>query len=132
MRQSAESATITGLRPKHNPTSRATAALPGRYRNNQSVSPKRIRTVHYKRIAFLGNNVVLGMTDGDALRRRGVLLIGILMGKIPEQLRQIIAANIRACRMKKFPGRGGGQKCAEAFGFPAAVVAVGARHEDAR
>ena len=38
------------------------------------------------------------------------------MGKIPEQLRQIIAANIRACRMKKFPGRSGGKKCAEAFG----------------
>ncbi len=38
------------------------------------------------------------------------------MGKIPEQLRQIIAANIRACRMKKFPESGGGKKCAEAFG----------------
>ena len=38
------------------------------------------------------------------------------MGKIPENLRQIIAANIRACRMKKYPGRGGGKKCAEAFG----------------
>ncbi len=38
------------------------------------------------------------------------------MGKIPENLRQIIAANIRACRMKKFPGRGGGKRCAEAFG----------------
>ncbi len=38
------------------------------------------------------------------------------MGKIPEQLRQIIAANIHACRMKKFPERGGGKKCAEAFG----------------
>ncbi len=38
------------------------------------------------------------------------------MGKIPENLRQIIAANIRICRMKKYPGRGGGKKCAEAFG----------------
>lgn len=38
------------------------------------------------------------------------------MGRTPEILRQIIAANIRACRMDKFPGRGGGKKCAEAFG----------------
>ena len=56
------------------------------------------------------------MTDGDAFRRRGVLLIGILMGKIPEQLRQVIVANIRACRVEKYPGRGGGKRCAEAFG----------------
>jgi transcriptional regulator with XRE-family HTH domain len=40
----------------------------------------------------------------------------ITMGKIPEQLRAIIAANIRACRVEKFPGRGGGKRCAEAFG----------------
>ena len=38
------------------------------------------------------------------------------MGKIPSELREIIAWNIRACRMQKFPGRGGGEKCAEAFG----------------
>ena len=38
------------------------------------------------------------------------------MGKIPEDLRKIIAANIRAEREKKFPGRGGCQKCAEALG----------------
>ena len=38
------------------------------------------------------------------------------MGKIPDELREIIAWNIRLCRMKKFPGRGGGKKCAEAFG----------------
>ncbi|MCC8181122.1 MAG: helix-turn-helix transcriptional regulator [Planctomycetes bacterium] len=38
------------------------------------------------------------------------------MGKIPNALRETIAANIRACRIKKFPGRGGGKKCAEAFG----------------
>ncbi len=38
------------------------------------------------------------------------------MGRIPDELRQIIAANIRAERMKKFPGRGGGKRCAEAFG----------------
>ncbi len=38
------------------------------------------------------------------------------MGRIPDELRQIIAANIRAERMKKYPGRGGGKKCAEAFG----------------
>lgn len=38
------------------------------------------------------------------------------MGKIPNELREIIARNIRECRMKKFPGRGGGKKCAENFG----------------
>lgn len=38
------------------------------------------------------------------------------MGKIPNELRVTIAKNIRDCRMKKFPGRGGGKRCAEAFG----------------
>lgn len=38
------------------------------------------------------------------------------MGKIPNELRETIAKNIRECRMKKFPGRGGGKKCAESFG----------------
>ncbi len=38
------------------------------------------------------------------------------MGKIPNELREIIARNIRDCRVKKFPGRGGGKKCAETFG----------------
>lgn len=38
------------------------------------------------------------------------------MGKIPQELRNTIAQNIRKCRMDKFPGRGGGKKCAEAFG----------------
>ncbi len=38
------------------------------------------------------------------------------MEKIPNDLRQTIASNIRNCRMNKFPGRGGGKKCAEAFG----------------
>ncbi|MCC8180570.1 MAG: helix-turn-helix transcriptional regulator, partial [Planctomycetes bacterium] len=37
-------------------------------------------------------------------------------GKIPQQLRETIARNIRACRVKKFPGRGGGKRCALAFG----------------
>lgn len=37
------------------------------------------------------------------------------MGKIPNELRETIANNIRTCRAKKFPGRGGGKKCAEAF-----------------
>ena len=37
------------------------------------------------------------------------------MGKIPNELRQTIAANIRAARIKKFLGRGGGKKCAAAF-----------------
>ncbi len=38
------------------------------------------------------------------------------MGKIPTELRNIIARNIRECRKKKFPGRGGSKKCAEKFG----------------
>lgn len=38
------------------------------------------------------------------------------MGKIPNELREAIARNIRECRIKKFPGRGGGKKCAESFG----------------
>ncbi|MCC8108170.1 MAG: helix-turn-helix domain-containing protein, partial [Planctomycetes bacterium] len=42
---------------------------------------------------------------------------GLTMGKIPKELRETIARNIRDCRLKKFPGRGGGKKCAEEFGF---------------
>lgn len=38
------------------------------------------------------------------------------MGKMPDALRRTIARNIRECRMRKFPGRGGGKKCAAAFG----------------
>ncbi len=38
------------------------------------------------------------------------------MGKTPNELRKTIARNIRACRLRKFPGRGGGKKCAEQFG----------------
>lgn len=38
------------------------------------------------------------------------------MSKIPQELRQNIARNIRACRIRKFPGRGGARLCAEAFG----------------
>ncbi len=38
------------------------------------------------------------------------------MGKMPDALRETIARNIRECRVKKFPGRGGGKKCAESFG----------------
>ncbi len=37
------------------------------------------------------------------------------MGKIPDELRETIARNIRECRIAKFPGRGGGKACAEAF-----------------
>ncbi len=38
------------------------------------------------------------------------------MGKIPDELRRTIAANIRTCRSKKFPGTGGSKRCAKAFG----------------
>lgn len=38
---------------------------------------------------------------------------------IPAKLRETIAGNIRACRKKKFPGRGGALKCAEGFGVSA-------------
>lgn len=41
------------------------------------------------------------------------------MSRIPDKLHATIAANIRACRKEKFPGRGGGKKCAEAFGVHA-------------
>lgn len=37
------------------------------------------------------------------------------MGKIPKELRDTIARNIRDCREKLYPGRGGQKKCAEAF-----------------
>ena len=38
------------------------------------------------------------------------------MGKIPNELRETIGRNIRECRMRKYPGRGGGKKCADSFG----------------
>ena len=38
------------------------------------------------------------------------------MSRIPDELRRIIAENIHAERLKKFPGRGGCQKCAHALG----------------
>lgn len=38
------------------------------------------------------------------------------MGKMPDALRETIARNIRYCRLHKFPGRGGGKRCAESFG----------------
>ncbi len=38
------------------------------------------------------------------------------MAIIPDELRATIAHNIRACRLKKFPGRGGSMKCAAALG----------------
>ncbi len=38
------------------------------------------------------------------------------MNRIPQSLRETIARNIRNCRMKDFPERGGSQRCAEAFG----------------
>ncbi|MCC8166929.1 MAG: helix-turn-helix domain-containing protein [Planctomycetes bacterium] len=41
---------------------------------------------------------------------------GTGMAKIPQELRTIIANNIRLCRMRAFPGHGGAKKCAEAIG----------------
>lgn len=38
------------------------------------------------------------------------------MRRIPDELRENIARNLRSCRLKKFPGRGGRKKCAEALG----------------
>lgn len=38
------------------------------------------------------------------------------MGKMPDALRETIARNIRDCRLRKYPGRGGGKRCAESFG----------------
>ncbi|MCD7896526.1 MAG: hypothetical protein LUG50_07605, partial [Planctomycetaceae bacterium] len=41
---------------------------------------------------------------------------GNKMGKMPDALRETIARNIRECRLRKYPGRGGGKRCAESFG----------------
>ncbi len=41
---------------------------------------------------------------------------GTTMGKMPQKLRETIASNIRQCRVRTYPGRGGGKKCAEEFG----------------
>lgn len=38
------------------------------------------------------------------------------MARIPDELRQVIARNIKHCRLQRFPGRGGVKQCAEAFG----------------
>jgi Predicted transcriptional regulators len=38
------------------------------------------------------------------------------MARIPDELRQVIARNIKHCRLQRFSGRGGVKKCAEAFG----------------
>lgn len=38
------------------------------------------------------------------------------MGRVPKELRETIARNIRECRMKAYPGRGGAKQCAEDFG----------------
>ena len=38
------------------------------------------------------------------------------MGRIPENLKQLIGKNLRAYRMRRFPGYGGSKKCAEALG----------------
>ncbi|MDR1611614.1 MAG: helix-turn-helix domain-containing protein [Planctomycetota bacterium] len=38
------------------------------------------------------------------------------MRQIPEELRQTIAENIRYWRHRKYPGKGGSKKCADAFG----------------
>jgi transcriptional regulator with XRE-family HTH domain len=35
---------------------------------------------------------------------------------MPDALRETISRNIRECRMNKYPGRGGGKRCAESFG----------------
>lgn len=37
------------------------------------------------------------------------------MGRMPNELREIIAWNIRDCRRKRFPRRGGSKQCAEEF-----------------
>lgn len=57
--------------------------------------------------------------EGAVLRFPAKVLAGTkgtTMGKMPEHLRQTIAKNIRQCRLDKYPGRGGGRKCAEEFG----------------
>ncbi len=39
-----------------------------------------------------------------------------IMSRIPQSLRETIARNIKNCRMKKYPGRAGSQRCAKDFG----------------
>lgn len=39
-----------------------------------------------------------------------------LMKRVPEDLRLTIAANLRYCRERRFPGKGGSRQCAEALG----------------
>ncbi len=41
---------------------------------------------------------------------------GVVVGKMPDELRERIAANIRTCREFMFPGRGGSRRCAEMVG----------------
>lgn len=38
------------------------------------------------------------------------------MVRMPDELRQVIARNIKHCRLQRFSGRGGVKQCAEAFG----------------
>lgn len=38
------------------------------------------------------------------------------MARVPRHMRMIIAANIKELKEKKFPGRGGSKKCADALG----------------
>ncbi len=38
------------------------------------------------------------------------------MARIPDELRQLIARNIKFCRLQRYAGRGGVKQCAEAFG----------------
>ncbi len=57
----------------------------------------------------------VSLTLGCRLFIGGQAEKGLSMGRIPDELRKTIAANIRAERVKNFPGRGGGKKCAEAF-----------------
>ena len=40
------------------------------------------------------------------------------MARVTGELKHIIAYNISVLRRKKYPGRGGGKLCAEAFGIP--------------
>lgn len=59
--------------------------------------------------------------SGGCIERLGWVVVGVAgqeegYYEASEIMRKIVAANIRACRKKRFPGHGGAKKCADAFG----------------
>jgi transcriptional regulator with XRE-family HTH domain len=71
-------------------------------------------------IVLAGVVVDPGLASGlppFCLDRGGVGKERAKVGRVPNTLRKIVAKNIRECRIKKFPGRGGATQCAKALGI---------------